>query len=200
MKPTFFSTASAFRRWLDAHHSTARELLVGFHKVGSGKPSLTYPEALDAALCFGWIDGMRTSRGATSYTIRFTPRRRGSIWSTVNLRHVRRLTAAGLMAPAGLAAFRERDKRRTKLYSFENRPRALAPAYARRFKANRRAWTWYEAQAPWYRRTAAWWVMSARQEATQLRRLAALIASSAGGRKAPGFIPDAKERRAARTR
>jgi uncharacterized protein YdeI (YjbR/CyaY-like superfamily) len=198
VKPTFFPRASSFRQWLQRHHATARELLVGFYKVGSGTPSITYPEALDAALCFGWIDGVRTARDATSYTIRFTPRRRDSVWSVVNLRHVRRLTAAGLMAPAGLRTFRERDRARSGLYSFENRPRALAPAYARTFKANRRAWAWFEAQAPWYRRTMAFWVMSAKQEQTRLRRLAALIASSAKGSKVPQLIPAANERRAAR--
>ena len=197
-KPTFFPRASSFRQWLQRHHATRRELLVGFHKVGSGKPSLTYPEALDVALCFGWIDGVRTSLGPTSYTIRFTPRRPDSTWSTVNLRHVRRLTAAGLMAPAGLKAFRERTRERTGLDSFENRPRALAPAYARSFKANRRAWAWFEGQAPWYRRTASWWVMSAKKEETRLRRLATLIASCAKRLKIPPLMPTAQERRAAR--
>ena len=180
------------------HHASRAELLVGFHKVGSGEASITYPEALDAALCFGWIDGVRTSLGAASYTIRFTPRKRDSTWSAVNLRHVRRLTAAGRMAPAGLTAFRERRRDKTRRYSFENRPRALAPAYARTFKAARRAWTWFEAQAPWYRRTATWWVMSAKQEETRLRRLATLIATCAKSRKIPPLMPSAKERRAAR--
>ena len=198
MRPTFFSRPSSFRSWLERHHATARELLVGFYKVGSGKPSITYAEALDAALCFGWIDGIRTGRDVASYTIRFTPRRLDSVWSEVNLRHVRRLTAAGLMAPAGLKAFRERNRAKSGLYSFENRPRALAPAYARTFKAHRRAWAWFAAQAPWYRRTTAFWVMSAKREETRLRRLAALIASSARGSKVPQLIPTAKERRAAR--
>ena len=196
-RPTFFPRAQAFRAWLDTHHATAPELLVGFHKVGSGKASITYPEALDAALCYGWIDGVRTSRGAGSYTIRFTPRRRDSVWSAVNLRHVRRLTALGLMRPAGLKAFRARNRKKTGRYSFENRPRALAPTYARTFKANRRAWAWFETQAPWYRRTAAWWVMSAKREETRLRRLATLIASSGKATKVPPLIPSSKERRAA---
>ena len=189
MKPKFFVSASAFHRWLHTHHSSSRELLVGFHKVGSGRASITYAEALDAALCYGWIDGVRTRYDATSYTIRFTPRKRGSIWSAVNLRHVRRLTALGLMRPAGLEAHRERDRRKSGLYSFENRPRALAPAYARTFKANRRAWAWFEAQAPWYRRTASWWVMSAKKDETRLRRLATLITSCAKGSKIPPLAP-----------
>ncbi len=194
MPPTFFPTAARFRSWLEQHHATDRELLVGFHKVSSGKPSMTYPEALDAALCFGWIDGIRKNSGVTSYTIRFTPRKRDSVWSAVNVRHVVRLKAAGLMQPAGLQVFRERDRAKAKRYSFESRPRRLDPAYARRFKANRRAWTWFEAQTASYRRLAAWWVMSAKQEQTRERRLAILIESSAHGTKPPPFIITRKER------
>jgi len=188
MAPTFFPSAAAFRAWLERHHHDGAELLVGFYKVGSGQPSLTYPEALDEALCYGWIDGVRRRRDATSYTIRFTPRHRGSIWSTVNLRHVARLTAEGRMRPAGLKAFRERDRAKTRRYSFENRPRPLDTAATRRFKADARAWAWFARQAPGYRRTAQWWVMSAKQEQTRDRRLAILIASSARGVKAPPFI------------
>ena len=194
-KPTFFQTAADFRRWLEAHHATHGELLVGFHKAGSGKLSITYPEALDAALCFGWIDGVRRSLDVTSYTVRFTPRKPTSIWSAVNVRHVARLRASGAMHPAGLAVFLGRDRSRSKLYSHENRPKPLSPAYARRFKANRKAWTWFETQAPSYRRVAAWWVMNAKQEATRERRLETLIASSADGRRAPPFILAAKDRR-----
>jgi len=188
MKPTFFTTAKAFLTWLKARHATDRELLVGFHKVGSGRPSITYPEALDAALCYGWIDGIRKRFDATSYTIRFTPRKRDSIWSAVNLRHVARLEAAGLMQPAGLKVYRERDPKKSKLYSFENRPQQLDPVSAKAFRANARAWTWFAAQPPGYRRTAAWWVMSAKQEVTRARRLAMLIESSALGKKPPPFI------------
>jgi uncharacterized protein YdeI (YjbR/CyaY-like superfamily) len=194
MNPTFFSTAAAFRKWLDRHHTSHRELIVGFHKVGSGKPSITYPQALDAALCFGWIDGLRKGLDADSYTIRFTPRTKTSIWSAVNLKHVARLRAAGQMHPAGLKVFEERDRARSKLYSYENRPTRLSPDCARTFKANRRAWTWFEAQAPSYRRVAAWWVMNAKQEATRERRLATLIACSARGTKAPPFILGPKDR------
>ncbi len=155
---------------------------------------MTYPEALDAALCFGWIDGVRKSLGAASYTIRFTPRKPGSIWSAVNLRHVARLKAADSMHPSGLKVFEERDPARAKLYSYENRPKPLSPAYARTFKANRRAWAWFETQAPSYRRVAAWWVMNAKRETTQSRRLGVLIASSAKGTRAPPFILAAKDR------
>jgi len=189
VKPKFFPTASAFRKWLDTHHASDSELLVGFHKIGSGKPSVTYPEALDAALCYGWIDGVRNRLDAASYVIRFTPRRPGSIWRRVNIGHVRRHEAAGQMAPAGLAAFRTRDPKKTERYSFENRPGRLAPAYTRTFKANARAWAWFEREPPWYRRTAAFWVMSAKQEATRQRRLALLIAHSARELRAPPFGP-----------
>jgi uncharacterized protein YdeI (YjbR/CyaY-like superfamily) len=198
--PTFFPTAARFRQWLQQHHASARELLVGFHRVGSGKPSMTYPQALDAALCFGWIDGVRRSLGATSYTIRFTPRKRDSVWSAVNIRHVARLQAAGLMRPAGLKVFRERDRAKAKRYSHENRRRRLDPASVRAFKAHRRAWAWFEAQAPWYRRNAAWWVMSAKQEGTRARRLATLIASSADGTKALPFILGPQDRQPAARR
>jgi len=198
MKPTFFTTAARFRAWLHRHHAAKRELLVGFHRVASGRPSMTYPQALDAALCYGWIDGIRRSLGAASYTIRFTPRKRDSIWSAVNVRHVARLEAAGLMQPAGLKAFRERDRAKAQRYSFENRPRRLDPASTRTFKANPRAWAHFTAQAAWYRRTAVWWVMSAKREETRARRLATLIASSAAGRRAPPFNVAAKDRASAR--
>jgi uncharacterized protein YdeI (YjbR/CyaY-like superfamily) len=194
MKPHFFDTAAPFWSWLESHHARDHELLVGFHKVGSGKPSITYPQALDAALCFGWIDGLRKSLGADSYTIRFTPRKRDSIWSAVNLGHVARLKAAGLMRPAGLKVFRERDRAKQVVYSYEHRPKRLSPGYARTFKANRRAWTWFAAQAPSYRRVAAWWVMNAKREETRVRRLGTLIASSERGTKAPPFILGPKDR------
>jgi uncharacterized protein YdeI (YjbR/CyaY-like superfamily) len=194
VQPTFFKSLELFESWLESHHSSHRELLVGFHKLASGKPSITYPEALDAALCYGWIDGIRKSLDATSYTIRFTPRKRDSIWSAVNLRHVARLKAAGLMQPSGLKVFHARDREKAKLYSYENRQRPLGADYARRFKANRTAWTWFETQSASYRRLAAWWVMSAKREETRTRRLAALISSSAKGTKAPPFILGPKDR------
>ncbi len=193
-KPTYFQRPAQLRSWLAAHHASATELLVGFHKVASGKRSVTYAEALDEALCFGWIDGVRRSLNATSYVIRFTPRRPDSIWSLVNQRHVARLTAKGRMHPAGLKAFQERDPRKAERYSFENRLQSLDAASARRFKANRRAWAWFCGQAPGYRRTAQWWVMSAKQEETRARRLGMLIESSARGRKAPPFILPRSER------
>lgn len=188
MKPTFFKGLPAFRAWLARHPASERELLVGFHHVGSGRGGLTYPDARDEALCFGWIDGIRRNHDATSYTIRFTPRKRDSVWSAVNLGRVRALKAEGRMQPAGLEVFDARDRKKARLYSFENRARGLDRGATKQLKANARAWAWYRAQAPWYRRTAAWWVMSAKKEETRSRRLATLIASSARGRKAPPFI------------
>jgi uncharacterized protein YdeI (YjbR/CyaY-like superfamily) len=195
VKPRFFPTAAAFRAWLERHHAAAPELLVAFHKVGSGKRSITYPQALDAALSFGWIDGVRRSLNGTSYTIRFTPRKAKSTWSAVNIRRVGELTAAGLMAPAGLKAFREHDEKRSRLYAFENRPGQLDPAYAKRFRANRRAWEFFASQPPGYRRTATWWVMSAKQDDTRRRRLDILVESSAKGRRAPPFLVARRDRR-----
>jgi uncharacterized protein YdeI (YjbR/CyaY-like superfamily) len=187
MKPRYFRTRSAFRAWLERHHQSHRELLVGFCHVGSGKPSITYPEARDEALCFGWIDGVRRNYDATSYTVRFTPRKPDSAWSAVNLARVRALKAEGRMRPAGLTVFEARDPKRSRQYSFENRSRPLDAAAAKAFRANRRAWAWFAAQAPWYRRTAAWWVMSAKREETRQRRLTLLIESAARGERAAPF-------------
>lgn len=187
MNPRFFRNQSAFRAWLERHHATARELLVGFRHVGSGTPSITYPQARDEGLCFGWIDGVRKNYDATSYTVRFTPRKPGSLWSAVNLARVRELKALGRMRPAGLRVFEVRNPKKAELYSFENPPRALDAAAVQAFKAARRAWTWFETQAPWYRRSAAWWVMSAKREETRARRLAMLISSAARGERASPF-------------
>ena len=189
MDPTFFRSPAAFRRWLEKHHATARELWVGLVKKDTGKPGIVYAEALDQALCFGWIDGVRQRIDDQRWTIRFTPRKPSSIWSRVNIRRVGELTALGLMRPAGLQAFRRRDEQKTSLYSYENikRGRRLAAAYERRFRATKRAWAFFQAQAPSYQRTTQWWVMTAKQEATRLRRLGALIASSAKGARLGQF-------------
>jgi uncharacterized protein YdeI (YjbR/CyaY-like superfamily) len=193
VRPMFFKTPAAFRAWLARNHHTARELLVGLYHRKSGKGGPSYQEVLDEALCFGWIDGVRRNYDATSYTIRFTPRKPTSIWSAVNIKRVGELTARGRMRPSGLTAFRKRDRKKARLYSFENRPRELNAGAAREFRAHKQAWAWFQAQAPWYRRTASWWVMSAKKEETRSRRLAALIASSAQSRRAPGFIVGRKE-------
>jgi uncharacterized protein YdeI (YjbR/CyaY-like superfamily) len=183
VKPTFFATSADFRAWFERHHASSRELLVGFHKRASGKPSITWPESVDQALCFGWIDGVRRSIDATSYSIRFTPRKATSNWSSINVRRVKELTASGLMRPAGLDAFERRSEEKSGVYSYEQRKSAALPAAAlARFRANAKAWKFFRAQPPWYQRTAAYWVISAKKEETRERRLDTLIHDSASGR------------------
>lgn len=171
----FFRSSGAFRRWLERHHAAATELWIGFHRKGTGKKGLSYAEAVDVALCFGWIDGIRKRRDDTTYVNRFTPRKPGSIWSLVNIRHIERLTAAGLMHPAGIAAFERRDPARTGVYSFETRPQQFPPAYEARFQAKARAWAHFSAQPPGYQRLAIWYVVSAKREETQDTRLQRVI-------------------------
>jgi len=184
MEPVFFPTPADFRRWLDEHHETAGELLVGFHKKGTGKASITWQESVDQALCFGWIDGVRRSLDGDRYTVRFTPRRRRSIWSAVNVRRAQELSERGEMRPAGLAAYEARTERRSGVYSYEQARDAAAfdAGQEREFRANPAAWDWFTAQPPGYRRTATWWVVSAKREDTRRRRLATLIEDSAAGR------------------
>jgi len=183
VKPTFFKTPAELRRRLAKDHAKLDELWIGFYKVASGKGGITYKEALDEALCFGWIDGVTKSLGAESWMIRFSPRTARSAWSAVNIKRAGELRLAGRMTSAGLKAFEGRDRSKDKSYSYENALRALSPAYEKRFKANRKAWTFWEAQPPGYKRTASFWVMSAKKEETQLRRLATLIEDSAAGRR-----------------
>jgi uncharacterized protein YdeI (YjbR/CyaY-like superfamily) len=184
MDPTFFATPTEWRTWLARHHATADELWVGFYKRGTGRPSITWPESVDHALCYGWIDGVRKSLGPESYVIRFTPRRPGSTWSKVNLKRVDELEALGLMQPAGRAAHRARMAAKSGIYSYEQRAAAeLTPEQERAFKRNRKAWAYFQAAAPWYRRTAIHWVMSAKREETRAKRLVTLIADSAAGRR-----------------
>ncbi|HTD52074.1 MAG TPA: YdeI/OmpD-associated family protein [Thermoanaerobaculia bacterium] len=184
MKPKFFATPATFRAWLEAHHRTEKELLVGFHKKGTGKPSITWPESVDEALCFGWIDGVRHSLNARAYTIRFTPRRPTSIWSAVNVGRVAELTKRGRIQPAGLRAFAARTPGRTGIYAFERAEAAkLTKSQEKALRANRKAAAFFEAQPPGYRRTAIHWVISAKQEETRERRLGQLIADSAAGRR-----------------
>jgi uncharacterized protein YdeI (YjbR/CyaY-like superfamily) len=179
VKPAFFATPEAFRAWLEQHHADETELLVGFWKRDSGKPSMTWPESVDEALCFGWIDGIRRSLGAESYTIRFTPRKPRSNWSAVNIARVAELQRLGRMRPAGQKVFDERVP--SKQYSYEARPEALSPEYEKLFRKNKKAWTYFQAEAPWYRRAATHWVMSAKKEETRERRLAELIERSGAG-------------------
>jgi len=182
-QPKYFATPAQFRAWLADHHADRDELVVGFHKRGSKQPSMTWPESVIEALCFGWIDGVRHGVDATRYTIRFTPRRAGSIWSAKNITTASELVAAGKMAPAGLAAFAARDENRSRVYSFEREQAAeLSPDDDARFRANARAWSYFQDQPPWYRRTAYHWVISAKRAETREKRLATLIADSAAGR------------------
>jgi uncharacterized protein YdeI (YjbR/CyaY-like superfamily) len=183
MKPVFFPDKAAFRKWLEAHHETEKELLVGFYKVGSGKPSITWSESVDEALCFGWIDGVRKSMDEESYTIRFTPRKPGSIWSAVNIKKVETLSAAGLMYPAGMAAFAKRSEQKSAIYSYEKAPVKLDAPFEKAFKARKKAWKFFQSLAPSYQRTAINWVMSAKQEATRSKRMQALIDDSEQGLK-----------------
>ncbi len=192
MKPIYFESAAAFRKWLEKNHDQADELLVGFHKKGSGKPSMTWPESVDEALCFGWIDGVRRSVDDERYTIRFTPRRTDkSIWSAVNLRKMDALIQAGRVAPAGMAAYERRPKDKAP-YSFEQRPESFGPEYEKQFRANRKAWAFFEAQPPGYRRIAMWYVLSAKQDETRQRRLQHVIGVSARGERLEAMTPAKK--------
>lgn len=181
MAARYFATASAFRAWLAEHHASERELLVGFHKVGSGEPSMTWPESVDEALCYGWIDGVRRRVDETRYTIRFTPRRPGSIWSAVNMKRVAMLEKAGRMRAAGRAAHAALRENRVGVYSFEQREAKLDPAGERAMRRVPAAWAHWQREAPSYKKAASWWVISAKQPATRARRLAQLIADCAAG-------------------
>jgi len=178
----FFATPAAFRDWLEKHHASEVELSVGFYKRASGKPSMTWPESVDAALCYGWIDGVRNSIDEVSYRIRFTPRKPASTWSAINVKRVAELRKQGVMRPAGLAAFEARKGDKTGIYAYEQSKSAkLSPTHEKQFRANKKAWKFFQAQPPWYRRTAVYRVISAKQEATREKRLAALIRDSTAG-------------------
>jgi uncharacterized protein YdeI (YjbR/CyaY-like superfamily) len=188
MDVVFFQEPSELRRWLVLHHENATELQVGFYKKGSGRPTITYQEALDEALCFGWIDGVRRGLDEDSYTIRFTPRRKKSFWGLVNIRRANELAALGLMHPSGLRAFDERDEERTERYSYERQTQALDDEYQHTFEANQPAWEFFQSQPPSYQRAATWWVMNARRADTRQRRLATLIEASAEGRRPDALV------------
>jgi uncharacterized protein YdeI (YjbR/CyaY-like superfamily) len=184
VKPKFFATGAEFRAWLEQHHASETELLVGYWKRATGRPSMTWAESVDEALCFGWIDGVRRGIDAESYTIRFTPRQKRSTWSAVNIKRAGELLAEGRLTPAGLAAFEARTDDRSAIYSYEQRRAAsLEPAQQARFEADAGAWAWFQAQAPSYRRTAIHWVTSAKRAETRERRLATLIADCGAGQK-----------------
>lgn len=191
--PVFFPNGAAFRAWLEQHHASASELLLGFHSVKSGRGGITYAQALDEALCFGWIDGLVKRLDAGRHTRRFTPRKPGSIWSNINVGHVARLTAAGKMHASGLAAFAARDAKKTGIYSFERRTAPTLPAaYEKKFRANPIAWAFFTAQAPGYQRTAIHKVISPKQEPTRARWLARLINDSAAGRRLDALTSPSK--------
>ncbi len=185
LKLTLFRSPAALRKWLAQHHATAGELWVGFYRKDSGKPSLTWPESVDEALCFGWIDGIRKRVDDLSYAIRFSRRKPRSIWSAVNIRRARALIKAGRMKPAGLEAFGARKENRSGTYSYEQRSAEFGEPYARLFGKNRTAWKYFRARPPSYRKAAIWWVVSAKKEETRLKRLDRLIQDSARGRPIP---------------
>ena len=183
MEPTFFPTPADFRQWLAANHDKEKELLVGYYKVDSGRPSMTWPESVDQALCYGWIDGIRRRIDDQSYSIRFTPRKRDSTWSAVNLKRIGELIELGLAHSAGIKVFNERKQDKAVLYAYEQRDNPkLDESFEQQFRANQKAWDYFHSQPPWYQRTAVWWVISAKREETRLKRLATLIEDSANHR------------------
>ena len=183
MKAVYFKTAAEFRRWLAAHHASERELTVGFYKKAAGKPGISYKEAVDQALCFGWIDGIKKRVDEERYTHRFTPRKKDSIWSSVNATRVEELIASKAMAKPGLEALERRDPKKTGVYSFENRPKTFDAALEREFRKRPAAWIFFRAQPPGYQRLMTFFVMSAKQQETRLRRLDRLIEASASGKR-----------------
>jgi uncharacterized protein YdeI (YjbR/CyaY-like superfamily) len=183
LNPKFFKTRSDFRKWLAANHRTVQEQWVGFYKRDSGKPSITWPESVDEALCFGWIDGLRKSIDGQSYKIRFSPRRPNSIWSAVNIRNVEKLIKEKRMKPAGLRAFEKRKEYRSGIYSYEQRPSELVEPYASKMKQNKAAWKFFQAQPAGYRKLMTWRIVSAKQEETRVKRLDQLIEVSAQGKR-----------------
>ena len=193
MKLRYFKSPAEFRQWLEANHAQATELWIGFYKKDSGKGGLTYPEALDEVLCFGWIDGVKKRVDDLSFTQRFTPRKPRSIWSRINIHHVKRLKTTGRMTPAGLKAFAARESARSGVYSFENAPRKLATADVRQFKADQAAWQFFQQQPPGYQRLAIWYVVSAKKPETRERRLARLITDSRTGKRLGQFVASKKE-------
>lgn len=192
-QPVFFPTATDFRAWLTANHTHTPELWVGYYKKASGRPSITWPESVDQALCFGWIDGLRKSIDDVSYMIRFTPRRPRSIWSTVNQQRIEQLIELGQVQPAGLKVFTERAAERSSVYAYEQAEAATLDAEGEReFKANEPAWRYFQSRPPGYQRAAVWWVMSAKQATTRQRRLGQLVDHSARGETIPALTRPAK--------
>ena len=186
----FFASPAELHDWFDANHETAAELWLGYHKKATGRPTVSWSEAVDEALCVGWIDSVRYSMGAERSRQRFTPRRKGSNWSSINIAKVGQLTAEGRMRPAGLAAFEQRSEAKSGVYSYENRHQAAFSAVEEAaFRTDEEAWAWFESRAPSYQTAATWWVVSAKRQDTRERRLAELIAESAAGRMPRHLTP-----------
>ncbi|MBX3062368.1 MAG: YdeI/OmpD-associated family protein [Anaerolineae bacterium] len=194
MNPLYFGTPEELRAWLAENHDKATELQIGFYKVSTKKQSITYAQALDEALAFGWIDGVRHSIDEERWTQRYTPRKKGSIWSAVNIKRVGELKELGRMHPAGLKVFEERDERKTQLYSHERENLAFSEAQEQQLKGNEKAWAYFQKQPPSYQRAAIWWVISAKREETQEKRLATLIEDSANGRTIKPLTPPSKRK------
>jgi len=180
---THFRTPATLRRWFEKHHDSSREFWVGYYKVDSGKPSITWPQSVDEALCFGWIDGIRKRIDEVSYTIRFTPRKATSTWSAVNVRRAQELIGEGRMTPPGARAFEARRENRSGIYSYEQHGAQLDEPFAGLLRKNRAAWEFFQAQPPYYRKTASWWIVSAKKEETRMRRFEQLARDSAAGRR-----------------
>ncbi|MDP3915585.1 MAG: YdeI/OmpD-associated family protein [Bacteroidota bacterium] len=183
MAPIFFANTNEFRKWLEENHQTEKELIVGYYKVGTKKPSMTWSDSVDEALCFGWIDGVRRSVDAEGYCIRFTPRSPKSNWSAVNIAKVEELIRVGKMTPAGLAAFEKRAEARSEIYSYENRPEKFTAEMETRFREKSEAWNYFDIQAPSYKKNIIYWVMSAKQEATRISRLNKLMEACSEGKR-----------------
>jgi uncharacterized protein YdeI (YjbR/CyaY-like superfamily) len=185
INPAFFRAPAELREWLEQHHADASELWVGYYKVSSGSPSITWPESVDEALCFGWIDGIRKTIDEISYTIRFSPRKPGSTWSAVNIRRAQELIEQGRMHPTGLKAFQERRENRSGIYSYEQRQAQLPEEYSAKLEQDKPAWDFFQAQPDGYRKAVMWWIVSAKKEETRLKRLDQLIEDSAQSRMVP---------------
>jgi uncharacterized protein YdeI (YjbR/CyaY-like superfamily) len=183
MSATFFETQEKFREWLEKNHQKETELLVGFWKVGTKKPSMSWSQSVDQALCFGWIDGVRKSIDEESYSIRFTPRKPTSIWSAINIKKIEELTKAGLMTLEGKKAFELRKEEKSAIYSHEKEPSALDPEFEKQFKANKKAWEFFSNQAPSYKKVMLHWIMTAKQEKTRISRLEKTIRESESGKR-----------------
>ena len=183
MEPLFFSSQLKFREWLKKNHTKKKELLVGFYKVTSGKESMTWPQSVDEALCYGWIDGVRKSIDEKSYTIRFTPRRPSSNWSAINIKKIEELRKNGLMQEAGLEAFKHRKESKSAIYTYEKQPAQLDSSFIKKFQASKKAWNFFQSQSPSYQRTVIGWILQAKQDATKIRRLENLIRDCKAGKK-----------------